>query len=297
MSPEQTQWMPALVALGIGAVLGIVFLFRSRGSRPAPETAVDAKLTLRDLEEERDAIVAQLRETADLTPEAVRDLEIRGAKVLRGIDQLTGARPAPVHAPAPAPEESEEIATPPASPWLSFAWGIATVLIVAGIAIFVGRSATDKEGSAMAPAAMQEQAPQASPEIAQLEAAVNQNPDATEMRLALVRAHLMANNLMEVWRHTEYILNKDAENPAALTYQSIVRAAMGEADRAVEMNQRALAKDPNFIDAYVQLAVLHASAGRKSEAEAAIAEAVRRHPDQKQALEQVLAQIQAQPGA
>jgi tetratricopeptide (TPR) repeat protein len=71
---------------------------------------------------------------------------------------------------------------------------------------------------------------------------------------------------------------------------------MGETDRAFEMNQRALARDPNFIDAYVQLAVLHSAAGRKAEAEAAIAEAVRRHPEEKQALETILAQIQAQPG-
>ncbi|HEY0591790.1 MAG TPA: tetratricopeptide repeat protein, partial [Thermoanaerobaculia bacterium] len=275
---------------------GIVFLFRSRNSRPAPEPAVDAKLTLRDLEEEREAIVAQLRDTADLSPEAARDLEIRGARVLRAIDSRTGARPAPVHAPASAPE-TLVVQTVPASPWISFAWGIATVLIVSGIAIFVSRSATQKEGLAMAPAAMQQPAPGApSPELAQMEAAVTAQPDNTEMRLALVRQYLMANNLMEVWRHTEYILQRDANNPAGLTYQSIVRAAMGEVDRALEMNQRALAQDPNFIDAYVQLAVLHSSAGRKGEAEAAIAEAVRRHPEEKQALETILAQIQAQPG-
>ncbi len=296
MSPEQTQWMPALVALGIGAILGIVFLFRSRGSRPAPEATVDAALTLRDLEEEREAIVAQLRDTADLTPETVRDLEIRGARVLRAIDQLTQVRPAPVHAPAPAPE-SPAAAKAPASPWASFAWGIATVVVVAGIAVFVSRSATQKEGSAMAPAGMQEPAAAPSPELAKMEAALNAQPDNTEMRLALVRQQLMANNLMEVWRHTEYILQRDADNPAALTYASIVRAAMGEMDAALEMNQRALAKDPDFIDAYVQLAVLHSSAGRKADAEAAIAEAIKRHPDEKQALETILAQIQAQPGA
>lgn len=295
MSPEQTQWMPALLALAVGAVLGIVFLFRSRGSRPAPEAAVDAKLTLRDLEEERDAIVAQLRDTADLTPEAARDLELRGARVLRGIDQLTGSRP--VHTPASAPAPEADNTTSPASPWTSFAWGVVTVLIVAGIGIFVSRSATQKEGSAMAPAAAQQQAPAPSPELAQMEAALGAQPENTEMRLALVRQYLMANQLMEVWRHTEYILNEDAANPAALTYQSIVRAAMGEVDTAVEMNQRALAKDPDFIDAYVQLAVLHASAGRNADAEAAIAEAVRRHPDQKQPLEQLLAEIKAQPGA
>ncbi|HEY0592698.1 MAG TPA: tetratricopeptide repeat protein [Thermoanaerobaculia bacterium] len=293
MSPEQTQWMPALVALGIGAVLGIVFLFRSRGSRPAPETAVDAALTLRDLEEEREAIVAQLRDTADLSPEAARDLEIRGARVLRAIDQLTHTRPVNVNGSAAAAPEMKA----PASPWVSFAWGIATVLIVSGIAIFVSRSATQKEESAMAPAAMQQPAPGApSPELTQMEAAVTAQPDNTEMRLALVRQYLMANNLMEVWRHTEYILQRDANNPAGLTYQSIVRAAMGEVDNAIQMNQRALAQDPDFIDAYVQLAVLHSSAGRKPDAEAAIAEAVRRHPEEKQALESILAQIQAQPG-
>ncbi len=301
MSPEQVQWMPALLALGVGAVLGIVVLFRNRGSVPAPEESIEAVLTLRDLEQEREAVLAQLRELDDRAPNASRDrleLELQGARVLRAIESLGAGAQAEVPGARRAPLRPEDTPAPEtaASPWTAFAWGVVTVLIVAGIGLFVSRSATQKEGSAMA-AAPQEAAPTPSPELAQMEAAVTADPDNVEMRLAATRGYLMANQLMDVWRHTEYILQRQPANPAALTYQSIVRAAMGEMDAALEMNRRALLEDPDFIDAYVQLAVLHASAGRPADAEAAIAEAIKRHPEEKQALETLLAQIKAQPGA
>lgn len=136
-----------------------------------------------------------------------------------------------------------------------------------------------------------------SAELAQLEAAVNANPDNIEMRLALARQFLMTDRLMEVYAHTEHILQRDPQNAAALTYQSIVRLAMGETDTALSMVQRALEQDPDFIDAYVQLALIHANAGRTADAEKAMRDAMARHPEEKQALESILAQIQIQPGA
>ena len=147
----------------------------------------------------------------------------------------------------------------------------------------------------MAPASAS--AAPAAAELAQLEAAVNANPDNVEMRLALARQFLMADRLMEVYAHTEHVLQRDPKNAAALTYQSIVRLAMGETDTALSMVQRALERDPDFIDAYVQLALIHSSAGRATDAEKAMRDAMARHPEEKQALESILAQMQAQPGA
>lgn len=298
MSPEQVQWMPALIALGAGAAVGIFFLFRSRGARPAQPADVEAVVALRDLEEERESILAQLRELDDLAFSRDarqliaerRELEIQGARVLRELDLLEAPRRKA--APPPAAASSE-----PSSPWASFAWGVGAVITIALIGLFVSRSTTQKEGSAMAPAAMAETSAAPSPELAQLEAAVKANPDDLETRLALTRQYLMTDRLMEVYANTEYILQRDPGHPAALTYQSIVRAAMGETDNAIAMIQRALERDPDFIDAYVQLAVIHSSAGRGAEAENAMREAIRRHPEEKQALETLLAQLQAQPGA
>jgi tetratricopeptide (TPR) repeat protein len=290
--------MPALVALAIGTVLGIVFLFRSRGSRPAPESAIEVELTLRDLEQERETLLAQLRELTDLAPGASRDrleLELQGARVLRAIDAIADGKAAKETARASASVAAAE-PRQPVSPWISFAWGMASVFIVAGIGLFVANSATQKEGSAMQPAAQASGAPVA-PDLAQLEAAVAANPDNVEMRLALARQYLMSEKLMEVYAHTDYILQRDPENPAALTYQSIVRWAMGERDAAQQMVEHALEHDPDFVDAYVQLALIHSSSGRPAEAASTMREAIARHPDQKQALESLLEQIQAQPGA
>ncbi len=296
MSPEQVQWMPALIALGAGAAVGIFFLFRSRGARPAQPADVEAVVALRDLEEERESILAQLRELDDLALSRDarqliaerRELEIQGARVLRELDLLE----APRRKAAPPPASSSE----PSSPWVSFAWGVGAVIAIALIGLFVSRSTTQKEGSAMAPAAMAEPSAAPSPELAQLEAAVKANPDDLETRLALTRQYLMTDRLMEVYANTEYILQRDPGHPAALTYQSIVRAAMGETDNAIAMIQRALERDPDFIDAYVQLAVIHSSAGRRGEAENAMREAIRRHPEEKQALETLLAQIAGPAG-
>jgi tetratricopeptide (TPR) repeat protein len=302
MSPEQVQWMPALLALAAGAAGGIFFLFRSRDARRARPAEVEAVVTLRDLEEERESIVSQLRELDEIAPGAAADrleLELQGARVLREIDRFrAGAasrRPEPRATRDTAPQVSAPDAAP-GNPWVGFAGGFAAVIAVALIGVFVSRSTTPKDVSAMAPApAASTAAP--SPELAQLEAAVNANPDNVEMRLALARQFLMAERLMEVYAHTEYILQRDADNAAALTYQSIVRTAMGEHENALLMVQRALVNDPDFIDAYVQLAMIHSTAGRRADAEAAMREAIARHPDEKQALESILAQIQAQPGA
>jgi hypothetical protein len=69
---------------------------------------------------------------------------------------------------------------------------------------------------------------------------------------------------------------------------------MGQRDGAAEMLQHAIKSDPQLIDAYVALAWDDIQSGKTSEAEAQIAEAARRHPDQKARLDDVLSKMKEQ---
>jgi len=70
--------------------------------------------------------------------------------------------------------------------------------------------------------------------------------------------------------------------------------SMGQRDGAAEMLQHAIKSDPQLIDAYVALAWDDIQSGKTAEAEAQIAEAARRHPEQKARLDDVLAKMKEQ---
>jgi hypothetical protein len=69
---------------------------------------------------------------------------------------------------------------------------------------------------------------------------------------------------------------------------------MGQSAGAAEMLQRAIKSDPQLTDAYVALAWADMQGGKTSEAEGLIAEAGRRHPDQKAKLDEVLGRMKEQ---
>jgi len=86
-------------------------------------------------------------------------------------------------------------------------------------------------------------------EESELQAALARNPDDLDAHLALARLYVGRENWMGVWNETARVLERAPGNPPALAYQSLVRLAMGQTDVAVGMLTKALAADPDLIDA------------------------------------------------
>jgi tetratricopeptide (TPR) repeat protein len=146
----------------------------------------------------------------------------------------------------------------------------------------------------MASAPQSQQPQQSDPALQQIEAAVAKSPDDLEMRNQLAKAYLERENLMGVFEQTKFILARTPDDARALTYQALVRMSMGQRDPAAEMLQHAIKSDPQLLDAYVALAWDNIQRGKTAEAEAQIAEATRRHPEQKARLDDVLAKMKEQ---
>ena len=132
-------------------------------------------------------------------------------------------------------------------------------------------------------------------EIQALEEAVRKSPKDVPLRIELTRAYLQQKDLMKVFDQTKAALEIEPGNPKALTYQALVRVAMGQAPQAESMLKEALKKDPQIEDAYIHLALARIQQGNKKGAEEAIQEAQKRFPDDKEQLSQVFAQITSAP--
>ncbi len=172
---------------------------------------------------------------------------------------------------------------------LGFVWGVASALAVVALGYFVTRPAQHS------PVTLPAQPPAEDP-LRALETNVQKQPDDLAMRTELARAYLERDNLMGVFEQTRFILAKSPDDSRALTYQAIVRMTMGDNEAAAEMLKHALEIDPNFLDAYVTTASLQTQAGKMKEADKTMAEAMKRHPQERERLQQVFDQMKAHRG-
>jgi cytochrome c-type biogenesis protein CcmH len=307
--------------LAAGLALGAFLVWRMRRAAPAA-AAPHVPVELRDLDGRLDVLVHQLRELQDLaatrSPEQLAReryaLELEAAEVWRERE-----RSAPAAAPAKkakgaraaAGDAAGETAAPvPAASGAGlrgFLWGAGTAAALALLFFYVGRTAKPREegGSVTgnlperggSPAAGEDAAAGAEGEgadaagEAEIRAALKANPDDLDARLDLAMLHLRKRELMAVWEETQHVLGKQPGHPRALSYQALVRLAMGQADVAERMLKQALATDPNLFEAYLHLALVETQMGRDKEAQAAIDEASRRFPERAQALARVLSEI------
>jgi tetratricopeptide (TPR) repeat protein len=177
-----------------------------------------------------------------------------------------------------------------------FLWGAGSFAILAALGFFVWQSANPREegGSPTGglPTASQQQ-PQMpkDPIVAQLEAAVQREPDNLDLRNNLAQAYLENDNMMGVFEQTKYVLERKPNDSRALTFQGLVRMAMGELPAATTMIENATKSDPKNIDAWVALSWIYLQQDRVKDAEAMIAEAAKQSPNDKARLEQVFAQM------
>lgn len=276
-----TDWVSAAAIVSAGIIVGLLVIYFVRRKRGTLRTDT----ALRDLEARRDALLEELRE-GDLAAGARTGLEIETANVLRRIDEWSRSSDAvPASAPVSNPFRRGVM--------VGFASGAGTMLVLAGLGAFVVQSAKGPEAVARprdmeAPAA-QAAAP-ATPAasdtaVLRLEAAVQKAPDDLTARVELARAYLDRNNLMGVFEQTKYVLAKAPNDSRALTYHAVVRAAMGQRDDASAMLARATKADPSFLDAWIAVAWMKTQEGDLPAAEAAMREAVRRHPEEKARLD------------
>jgi tetratricopeptide (TPR) repeat protein len=309
MPAGSVNWEPALVVLTSGLVIGLLLVLwvrRRASAAPAAPAGETTPLELRDLDGRVAALLVQLRELEDAavkrTPEQLAReryaLELEAARALQSREALTAKVAA---APATA------AAAAPASAARGFVWGAVSSAVVVAMLFLVfqaaerrpeGGSVTgsvggDRPRGGMAPGGAPAAEAEAPPDARTLElrASLAKNPDDHDTRLELARHLLLQRDLMGVWNETQYVLERQPAHPRALTYQSLVRLAMGQGDVAVAMLKQAIAAEPDLIEAHENLAFVYASLGRTKEAEAAVAETARRSPADAQRLREALAQL------
>jgi tetratricopeptide (TPR) repeat protein len=273
-----TDWLTATAMVLSGLIVGFMFIY---GMKRRDEKS---DLERKDLEAKRDALIAQLRNETD--PAERGRLELEAAAVLKKLDEKPSAKPgvkAGGGQPPPAVHRS--------SAAMGFLYGAGSVAVIAAIAFFVMQSAKPKEEAQSAAQAPMQQQPQNDAAVQQLEAAVQKNPSDLNARIELAKAYLDRENMPGVVEQTQFVLQRSPNDARALTYEALVRIASGQGDAAKTMLERATKSDPDLIDAWVGLAWVNAQAGKFSEAEAAIGEAKRRHPDQAERLDALMQHI------
>jgi tetratricopeptide (TPR) repeat protein len=283
-----TDWGSAIAILAAGLFLGALFVFFFNRKR---KTFSD-DLALKDLHAKRDALLAQLRDPGLGGDERTR-LELETAGVLRKLD-AHGAKPSAAAA-APSLAMNPTIK--------GFLWGAGSVAALAALGYFVMQQAAPRQEGGSLTGGFESGAPQqaaapgaqgADPVVQQLEAAVQRDPNNIQLRNDLAQAYLERENLMGVFQQTQFVLEKAPDDSRALTFQGLVRMAMGEADEAMKMLQRATVSNSKNLDAWVAMAWVYAQSGRMDEARRMIDEAGKQSPNDKVRLDQVFAQMQQQ---
>lgn len=316
METQAVDWTPALTILAIGLVLGAYFVFRARrAAQSAAALGSPAELERRDLEGQREALVGQLRELEDtsakLTAEQLQAqrgaLELELARVLRALDEPGGASRPPAAATADA---AQAVAVPaparPASTVKGFLWGVGSMAAVAGLFLWVSRTAEVRQdgapatGQGMGAGSGQQQVPQSGPatdEERQLQARIDQNPEDLEARLQLGEAYLRRGDLMGVWNESKHVFDRRPDDPRAQMLQAIARTAMGQPEMAAELLEKAVAKAPEMEEAHLQLGRAYLLMGREKDAERVFAAARQRFPEDAPEISRIFEELKQQVGS
>src|SRR6266540_2057517 len=232
------DWLSAVGMLLAGLIVGFMFVYSMRRRDEKSD------LEMRDLEAKRDTLLAALREGVD-SPEERAKLERETAEVLKAIDERGKKRPRTAAGTSQAAPPPAPAAPPRGAAIKGFAWGAGSVAVLASIGYFVVQSSKPKEqmpsqqASAMSPAAAQ----QPDPALQTLEQSVQKKPDDLALRTELAKAYLDRENMMATYEQTQYVLERSPKDPRALTYQAIVRIAMGQVDSARQMLDTATKND------------------------------------------------------
>ncbi len=309
MNAETTvDWVPGLIVLAVGLVLGIGLVWRLRAASRRAARALDSvpAVEMRDLAGKSEALLRQLRELEDTaskrTPEQLAReryaLELEAARALLALEERGMSTKLASEIAQPEPALPARTADGRAG-LRGFFWGIGSAAGVLLLGLFVYQSAKPREpgGSVTGNTPITSKpavGESATAEEASLQAALARNPDDLEGRLALARLYVERKQWMGVWNETAKVLERAPGNPRALAYQSMVRLAMGQVDVAVSLLTKALASDPDMEEGYAYLALAYARKGRMPAAEAAIARASKRFPERAADLRRYLTELKGE---
>lgn len=296
------EWLPAVAILAAGLVFGAVLVWRFvfAAPRSAAKAAAPVPAEVRDLAGRTDALLLQLRELEDTavkrTPEQLAReryaLELEAAQTLLALEESGASAPLAPAAAIAIPASAG--AAPERSGLRGFLWGVGSATGAALLILLVYQSAKPREagGSVTGEIPTAAQAPSSvGGDEAAFQAALARNPSDVETRLALTRLYVDRENWMGVWNETAKVLERAPDNPRALAYQSLVRMAMGQLDVGVGMLKKAVASDPDLVEAYAYLALGYARMGRMRDAQATIASASKRFPERADDLGRYLADL------
>jgi cytochrome c-type biogenesis protein CcmH len=303
MNSVGSDWAAPLLVLAAGLGMGALLLWRVRRTAVSSASFVVPPLELRDLAGKRDSLVRQLREMEDTvsrwTDPIAREryaLELELARVLLALEEH---RPAPgrgkkasakvpgaatgVAPPSVASATDDANAARPALP--AFLWGAGSAGALGLLLFLVWQAARPRpeDGSLTGNTTMDRPessspSPDSADEEASIRAALARDPGDIEAHLALARVRLGRRDFLGVWEETQYVLGRSPGNPRALSYQSVVHLAMGKPELAEDELKRALATEPDLLDAHRYLAFVYLRMGREKDAEATITNASRRFP-------------------
>jgi tetratricopeptide (TPR) repeat protein len=300
------SWTPPLVVLALGALAGAVVVavrsrFKAHESAPLPESAQAT-----DLRRRYDALIRQLAEGA--APQERTAIELEAARVLMEMEHPGVQKTAATHSVGQAPAIASAPPPLPARPapaWVGFLYGVLTMGVLGGLFYLASQGSTERAeggsptgGNTMGAAASEAPRTTAADDAAllALEESVRKAPKDIAQRIELTRAYLQRRDLMKVFDQTKAVLEIQPGNPHALTYQALVRVAMGQADQAETMLLEAIKKDPRIEDAYIHLSIARIQLGDRPGALAAIADGQKQFPEDKEQLAEVFAQISSAKG-
>jgi len=292
------SWTPPLVVLALGAVAGaVVVAIRSRNKAAHDSAHAPATSRTSDLHRRYDALIRRLAE--GVSPEQKAAIELEAAQVL--MEMESGVRPtAPVAEPVPSAPAPSVAPAKPAPALAGFLYGVLAMGTLGGLIYLASQGASVRPeggsptgGNTMGAAASAQPPTSAVGDaaLAALEESVRKSPQDIAQRVELTRAYLQRRDLMKVFDQTQAILEVEPGQPHALTYQALVRVAMGQADQAETMLKDAIRKNPRIEDAYIHLAIARLQLDNRKGAEEAIQAGQKEFPEDRELLANVFAQI------
>jgi len=286
------------VVLALGAVAGaVVVAIRSRNKAAHDSAHAPATSRTSDLHRRYDALIRRLAE--GVSPEQKAAIELEAAQVL--MEMESGVRPtAPVAEPVPSAPAPSVAPAKPAPALAGFLYGVLAMGTLGGLIYLASQGASVRPeggsptgGNTMGAAASAQPPTSAVGDaaLAALEESVRKSPQDIAQRVELTRAYLQRRDLMKVFDQTQAILEVEPGQPHALTYQALVRVAMGQADQAETMLKDAIRKNPRIEDAYIHLAIARLQLDNRKGAEEAIQAGQKEFPEDRELLANVFAQI------
>lgn len=271
----EAMWLPALLVLSVGLILGLLLAFRLRGSsaRPSRAETADLDLKLRDLEARRDDLFRRLQAADEdrISTEERASLEEAAAVTLREIDLLQERTPtadSPRSRPSVADDKDEPAVPSPPGAHRSLLTGLAIgavmVLVVGVLVYWAVRDAQPSDGMGGPPA---EQAgspstepphegqiqvpPELAAQIAELQQRTIADPEDWMARKQLALTLVAAGQFFEAFDQASQVLRQFPDDPDGLLVHGVVRLTMGQADQSVQLLDRVLAEHPDHRQALI----------------------------------------------